>query len=376
MKILFLLFTFVTFLFAEVKTVIVTGYGISKDKAIKNSTKQAIQQVVGMYTVSDEIIKNDELIKDEVLSSSNGFVKTFKLLKAKQDDGMWEVDAQVDVELGKVIKRLEDLNIVTKQVTNSQFKAISLSKIKNTKDFKKVAKKVIWDPILESKKVYETKIISLKPVNEDSILFKTYERTIGNYVEKGLYPFAFTYSIRLDPNYYESVKQFVEHTAKECSTRKFDKKVISFYDGRINESRSSLKADKLVYNCRFDTFKFAQLKSLKDKYNRDIEWRWNISLLDANGDTLSELVDLNPISGSKFYSYRNKKFSIDYMKNLLINDKKVNYIYDLYIFSLYSSDFQFYYVNKPITITAVIFLDESLVENLSSIKIEMYNKEK
>lgn len=46
--------------------VIVTGIGINENKAIKNATKSAIQQVVGMYVVSDVLMKNSKLIKDEV----------------------------------------------------------------------------------------------------------------------------------------------------------------------------------------------------------------------------------------------------------------------------------------------------------------------
>ncbi len=65
--------------FAEIEKVVVSGSGLSEDKAIQSASKTAIQQVMGMYVVSDTVMQNRELIKDEVFSQSNAYIKTFKV---------------------------------------------------------------------------------------------------------------------------------------------------------------------------------------------------------------------------------------------------------------------------------------------------------
>ncbi len=63
----------------KIEKVVVSGSGLSEDKAIQSASKTAIQQVVGMYVVSDTVMQNRELIKDEVFSQSNAYIKTFKV---------------------------------------------------------------------------------------------------------------------------------------------------------------------------------------------------------------------------------------------------------------------------------------------------------
>ena len=68
----------------KVETVIVEGLGVSIESARENAAKNALGQVVGMYTVSDSVVKNRKLIKDEVLSYSNGFISKYLQLSSRE----------------------------------------------------------------------------------------------------------------------------------------------------------------------------------------------------------------------------------------------------------------------------------------------------
>ena len=50
----------------------VTGVGTDPDKAVQNAFSQAIEQVVGVLVDADTVVKNDQLIRDEVLTYSRG----------------------------------------------------------------------------------------------------------------------------------------------------------------------------------------------------------------------------------------------------------------------------------------------------------------
>ena len=365
-KFLFLMLAIISLIAGEIKTVIVTGYGINKDKAIKNATKNALQQVVGMYVVSDEIVKNDKLIKDEVLSSSNGFVKSFKVLKVSQDDGMYQVDAKVEVELGKVIKRLEDLNIATKRVDSDEFKAVSLSKITNTKEFKKLAKKVIFDPIIENKKIHDIKIISLKPLEEDNILFKHNERYIQkNLEEEDRYPFELTFSIGLNPNYFESVKQFVKKTSKGKSNKKWKKN--EFYFIKYVKGDGSSLRERIVTGYKFSPFRYAMLKKLgRDNYDK-LKGRWKYTLLDKDGEVLSSniyeigyMYENHDLKVGYAFTYKGDYFSDAYQLGKILPRSPIIALSDY---------FEFYYKTKY-TIHQLVFIKSDLVDKISSIKIE------
>lgn len=61
-------------------TLVVNGSGNTKDIAINNALRSAIEQAFGVFVSSNTDILNDELIKDEIVSISTGNIKTFKEL--------------------------------------------------------------------------------------------------------------------------------------------------------------------------------------------------------------------------------------------------------------------------------------------------------
>ena len=90
----------------KIETVEVTGMGVTPEKAIKNATKEAVRQVVGMYVVAEAATKNRKLIKDEVLSNSNAMVRHFTTIeKGVGEDGIHTITARVEVKVGKVTVR-------------------------------------------------------------------------------------------------------------------------------------------------------------------------------------------------------------------------------------------------------------------------------
>ena len=99
-------------------TVKVTGMGISREDALKDAKRNAVEKGAGTTIFSDTKVQDFQLVKDTVLSKSAGFIHSFKELSAKQSrlDDTWTVEIQAEVsiqgikhEWGVVTSMLQDL---------------------------------------------------------------------------------------------------------------------------------------------------------------------------------------------------------------------------------------------------------------------------
>jgi hypothetical protein len=106
----------------EAQTETVTAEGVGKTEAFakKAAFKEAIQKVVGVLVDSSTQVKNEEIIKDEVLEYSGGFVSKSETLSSKKDDeGLFRVKVKCVVEKAQVKKKLESLSVITVKVDGS-----------------------------------------------------------------------------------------------------------------------------------------------------------------------------------------------------------------------------------------------------------------
>lgn len=136
--ILVLLFISTINIFAEepekIQIVIVSGVGVNADKAKQNAIRNAVEQVVGSYLSSETIVKNNQVLKDEILSYSGGYVKDLKIVSQETNpDGLFNVKIEAGIVSTKIIKKLESLNIATKKVEGESLFGEAVSRINEQK---------------------------------------------------------------------------------------------------------------------------------------------------------------------------------------------------------------------------------------------------
>lgn len=90
------------------KKIITSGYGYNAESAVQDALRNAVSEAVGAMVSSTTIVENDELIKDEVLSLSHGFVKTYRKLSesGNSTDG-YEVMVVAIITEKQLIQTLE-----------------------------------------------------------------------------------------------------------------------------------------------------------------------------------------------------------------------------------------------------------------------------
>jgi len=136
--ILFILMSFVLSIQAEeperMEKIVASGIGVDADKARQNAIRNALEQAIGAYISSDTIVQNGEVLKDQVLSFSGGYVKETKIIsQEKTDDGLFAMKIEALVVSSKLKRKLESLNIATKKVEGESLFGEAFSKIDQKK---------------------------------------------------------------------------------------------------------------------------------------------------------------------------------------------------------------------------------------------------
>lgn len=114
-----LLFTFLQTAYANEteKTVKVVGEGVifnndealAEEKAVESALRTAVEQVVGVFVKSDTLVQNYVTIDDRILSQSKGYVKTYRKLSSKKEDGVIIVEVEATVLAAKLKGSLDEL---------------------------------------------------------------------------------------------------------------------------------------------------------------------------------------------------------------------------------------------------------------------------
>ena len=164
------------------KVIITTGYGIDKEKALKNAFKSAIEQYVGVVVDADTIVENGEMIKDEILTASNGYIQEYEELSTENSGGLVEIKIRATVKSQKVFNKIKSLNIATikldgiddayKLAKNQESKvknkkAKVLTQIIAKKDAEQILRKS-FKKFLSAESVKEMLTISITSVDVDS----------------------------------------------------------------------------------------------------------------------------------------------------------------------------------------------------------------
>lgn len=124
--------------------VVAKGMGTTEDGAYKNAISNAVEQTIGLYIKSESMVSNAQLIKDEILSYSGGYVKDIKIIRQEKDtDGLFSVTIQANVVSTKLKLKLEAINIAVQKVDGGSLFGEAISKISEKKNTAEIFKKTV-----------------------------------------------------------------------------------------------------------------------------------------------------------------------------------------------------------------------------------------
>ena len=129
----------------ETKAVVVTGYGVDPDSATQNAWSNAISQVVGTLVDAQTVIENDQLVKDQVLSHSSGFIESFEVLNESVSGGLVTVQIKATVRLTQLQEKLQTVGLVKVEVDGVSLGAQLLTQLDEANDAEAMIREVLVD---------------------------------------------------------------------------------------------------------------------------------------------------------------------------------------------------------------------------------------
>lgn len=132
------------------------GIGEDLESAKKDAIANGIREAMGEYIRTKQSLEDDTL-NEKVISFSNAYVLDYQQLSvSKNDYGLYEIKAQLEIEDGKLVGILKDLNVDVKDVDSGTFKVYVDESHKKDNGFTTMIDDVIIAPLLNSE-AWETK---------------------------------------------------------------------------------------------------------------------------------------------------------------------------------------------------------------------------
>ena len=94
---------------AEVVKVRGRGTGTTKMEALKDAYRDAVEQAVGLYVDAEQMIENEDLVKDQILTQSNAYIEKYRIAKeGKSENGLITVTILADVRKRALTRKIRD----------------------------------------------------------------------------------------------------------------------------------------------------------------------------------------------------------------------------------------------------------------------------
>ena len=149
----------------ELITVTVSGYGATPEAAERSALQKAVRKAVGEMVDAETIAQNGELIKDKVLTYSDGFVQSKKTISGPEKDedlGLFSIVIEAKVLPKKLAAKLEESRITTSAVAGEDIWAQSVSKISNVFEGREMLAKLVNEEIIPAR-LLKARLISPGP---------------------------------------------------------------------------------------------------------------------------------------------------------------------------------------------------------------------
>jgi len=100
---------------AAEKTVTIEGFGaivngnaeLAKKEATEDALRRALEMVMGAAVSAETVVENYQLVSDKIISKVNGYIKNYKVVATKEDQGVVTVKVEVTVKESDLKNDLE-----------------------------------------------------------------------------------------------------------------------------------------------------------------------------------------------------------------------------------------------------------------------------
>jgi len=194
------------------KSINVIGTGTTKENAIQDALRNAVEKATGVFIYSVTEVNNFQIERDKIIASSRGFVKEYKVIEEKHLDNNYFITVNVKVNSDSI-----------KSILREKIKAISYEDA--IKDYNLVTER--QERLRKFSELL--KLISSRPTEERYVVdYAGYE-----IVNVGLQNIDVILKFRMsmNPFFWDEYFKIMEHVSDNdsCQNRYYDKICADFY---------------------------------------------------------------------------------------------------------------------------------------------------
>ena len=93
------------------------GFGLDQDRAVDSAYNDAIEQVVGVLVVAETVVENDRIVRDRVLTYSEGTVEAHDVLARGSEEGQHRAVIRALVRLDRLRQKLQRDKIPVRDIS-------------------------------------------------------------------------------------------------------------------------------------------------------------------------------------------------------------------------------------------------------------------
>lgn len=96
----------------------------ARNSAIEDALRNAVEQVVGIFISSESLAENFVLLSDHVYSKSSGYIKSYRIVKERKEQGLYIIEIAAKVGMDDVKNDLEAIGILISRMHNPRIMVI------------------------------------------------------------------------------------------------------------------------------------------------------------------------------------------------------------------------------------------------------------
>ncbi|MEW6544370.1 MAG: flagellar assembly protein T N-terminal domain-containing protein [Nitrospirota bacterium] len=90
--------------------------GVARDNAIQDALRKAVEQAVGTMVASETLVENFQVVRDNILNKSQGYVQNYKVVKEDAGKDLYSVTIAATVSVGNLKNDLGALGLLMARV--------------------------------------------------------------------------------------------------------------------------------------------------------------------------------------------------------------------------------------------------------------------
>jgi hypothetical protein len=122
---------------------------ISRDKAIEDALRNAVEQATGSFIENETLVENYQLLSDKIYSQSKGYIQSYEVVSEKVEQGLFRVTIQATVASGNLKNDLDALKILMRQVRKPRIMVLFQESLVEEVDSGKIAEDAVAKVLLE-----------------------------------------------------------------------------------------------------------------------------------------------------------------------------------------------------------------------------------